>query len=285
LAFSASCFRETLHISSGFVPATPRRAPHRGRIRVLNVAQGKGGDDLTRSDERNQMRSTAMMKRTLIAATAMVLGASAAHAGENTLTKEEGAGMLGGAAVGAIVGGPFGAAVGLMFGGILGDSIGVANRANLYAHELEQELAAARAELAKASERSGGDQMLDALAERLHADVLFRTGAAELDVETASKIGELGALLAMHPQLSIELHGFADPRGDSEANLVLSMKRASAVRDALLNGGASPEQIRLSAHGEDLSTATEGDLEAYAWERRVSLAIRPNATTQVAQSR
>ena len=52
--------------------------------------------------------------------------------------------------------------------------------------------------------------------------------------------------------------------------------------------GVAPEQIRLAAHGEDLTTAAENDVEAYAWERRVSLAIRPVTTasqTAVAQSR
>ena len=63
------------------------------------------------------------------------------------------------------------------------------------------------------------------------------------------------------------------------------MLRASAVRDALINGGASPEQIRISAHGEDLTTAPKDDLEAYAWERRVSISIRPTSAAAVAQSR
>ena len=51
-------------------------------------------------------------------------------------------------------------------------------------------------------------------------------------------------MLAAHPQLEIQLHGFADPRGKSEKNLELSLRRASAVRDALINGGAAPEQIQ-----------------------------------------
>ena len=63
------------------------------------------------------------------------------------------------------------------------------------------------------------------------------------------------------------------------------MARASAVRDALISGGASPEQIRISAHGEDLTTAPKDDLEAYAWERRVSISIRPTSPAAVAQSR
>lgn len=127
--------------------------------------------------------------------------------------------------------------------------------------------------------------MLDALAQKLHADVLFRTADAELDSATSTKLEELGKLLAAHSQLEVQLHGFADPRGKSDENLKLSLERADAVREALIKGGASPEQIRISAHGEDLTTSPKGDLEAYAWERRVSLAIRPATTTAVAQSR
>ncbi|WP_129775571.1 OmpA family protein [Peristeroidobacter soli] len=233
-----------------------------------------------------------MFKKVLVTAVALAMSASAAHAGEkNKLTKEEGVGMFSGAAAGAIVGGPIGAAVGFMVGGILGDSVGTTNRAQLHAKQmeeqsqkLEQELINTRIALAKASERTGGDEMLDALAERLHADVLFRTNDANMDADVVGKLEDLGKLLALHGQLEVQLHGFADPRGKSEKNLELSLERANAVREALIRGGAAPEQIQLSAHGSDLTTAPKGDLEAYAWERRVSLSIRPTATTAVARS-
>jgi outer membrane protein OmpA-like peptidoglycan-associated protein len=226
-----------------------------------------------------------MFKKTLIAAVALAVSAGAAHAGDkNELTKEEGVGMLGGATAGAIVGGPIGAVVGLMFGGILGDSIGTTARAEQHAKQLEQELIDTRVALANASERTGGDEMLDALAQRLHADVLFRTGGSELDADVAGKLEELGKLLAVHTQLEVELHGFADPRGKAEGNLELSLQRANAVREALIRGGATPEKIRLAAHGEDLTTAAKGDMEAYAWERRVSLSIRPTTTSAVARA-
>ncbi len=233
-----------------------------------------------------------MFKKVLVTAVALAMSAGAAHAGEkNKFTKEEGVGMFSGAAAGAIVGGPIGAAVGFMFGGILGDSVGTANRAQLHAKQmeeqsqkLEQELIDTRIALAKASERTGGDEMLDALAERLHADVLFRTNDAKMDADVVSKLADLGKLLALHGQLEVQLHGFADPRGNSEKNLELSLERANAVREALIRGGASPEQIQLSAHGSDLTTAPKGDLEAYAWERRVSLSIRPTATPAVARN-
>lgn len=234
-----------------------------------------------------------MFKKALITAVALAVSAGAAHAGDkkNQFTKQEGVGMLTGVTAGAIVGGPIGAAVGFMFGGILGDSIGTASQAQLHARQmeeqsrqLEQELVDTRIALAKASERTGGDEMLDALAERLHADVLFRTNDAKMDADVVSKLEDLGKLLALHGQLEVQLHGFADPRGSSEKNIELSLERANAVREALIRGGASAEQIQLSAHGSDLTTAPKGDLEAYAWERRVSLSIRPTATSSVARN-
>jgi outer membrane protein OmpA-like peptidoglycan-associated protein len=176
-----------------------------------------------------------------------------------------------------------------MIGGTVGDSIGTHKRAEkeavVRADQLQQELVDTRIALAKASERTGGDEMLDALAARLHSDVMFRTGTSELDGDTQQKIADLGQLLGSHPQLEIQLHGFADPRGKSETNLELSLARADAVREALVSGGAAPEQIRVSAHGEDLTTAPKDDLEAYAWERRVSISIRPTSPAAVAQSR
>src|SRR5690606_31486830 len=105
--------------------------------------------------------------------------------------------------------------------------------------------------------RAGNDAMLTALAERLHADVMFRTGSADVDQEVVAKLTEIGRLLASHQQLEVQLHGFADPRGPSEENLKLSALRAEAVRAALIDGGADPAQIAISAHGEDLTTAAK----------------------------
>ncbi|HKE94821.1 MAG TPA: OmpA family protein [Povalibacter sp.] len=229
-----------------------------------------------------------MFKKALIGAVAIALTSGVASAGENKFTKEEGVGMGSGVAVGAILGGPVGAFVGAMVGGILGDNIGTAKRAELHAKQLEQELTDTRTALAKASEQTGGDPMLDQLAERLYADVMFRTGSDEVDAQIAVKLEDLGKLLAEHSQLRIKLDGFADPRGTPEQNLELSQRRADAVREALIRGGATPQQIQLSAHGEDLTTAAKDDMEAYAWERRVSVAIRPVTTEQdstVAQAR
>ena len=226
-----------------------------------------------------------MFKKALIGAVALALSANAANAGENKFTKEEGTGMFTGAAAGALVGGPIGAVVGLFVGGILGDSVGTASRADQRAQVLEDELFETRTALLQLSQKAGEDQMLSALTERLQGDVMFRTGSSELDEQVITKLADIGKVLAEHEKLEVQLHGFADPRGNSEENLKLSALRAEAVREALISGGADPAQIALSAHGEDLTTAAKDDVEAYAWERRVSLAIRPLGDASVAQSR
>jgi outer membrane protein OmpA-like peptidoglycan-associated protein len=228
-----------------------------------------------------------MIKRTLLAAIALTLTAGATHADSSKLSKQEGAGMLTGAAAGAVVGGPVGAFIGMMIGGIIGDTVGEAKDAELRAQAVEEELLQTRRELATASrqsnEPSSEDAMFAALAERMHADVLFRTGSVVLDVPTQMQLAELGKVLSAHPSLSIQLHGFADPRGKKQQNQELSLQRAEMVRSALVFGGAGPEQVQVLAHGEKLATATKNDLEAYAWERRVSLVIQPSTTSQVAQ--
>src|ERR1044072_3637384 len=143
-----------------------------------------------------------MFKKVLIGAVAVALSSGAAYAGDNKFTKEEGTGLATGAVAGASVGGPVGAMIGLMIGGTVGDSIGTHKRAEkdavVRADQLQQELVDTRIALAKASERTGGDEMLDALAARLHSDVMFRTGTSELDGDTQKKIADLGQLLGPH---------------------------------------------------------------------------------------
>jgi outer membrane protein OmpA-like peptidoglycan-associated protein len=229
-----------------------------------------------------------MIKRTLMAAIAMTLCAGAVQADDTKLSKSEGTGMLTGAAAGAVVGGPVGAFVGMLIGGIIGDSVGNAKNAELRAQNIEAELLQTRRELAAASRQThepSTDVMFAALAERMHADVLFRTASVVLDVPTQMQLAELGKVLSAHPSLSIQLHGFADPRGKKQQNQELSLQRAEMVRSALVFGGAAPEQVQVLAHGEKLATAVKNDLEAYAWERRVSLVIQPNTSSQVAQTR
>jgi len=222
-----------------------------------------------------------------------VAGASANANDTNTkqsASKEVKIGMSSGAVTGALIGGPFGAGVGFIVGAIAGSHAEKVRATSKKARMLEGELAdaqdqlkAAQMALAKAAEKAGDDAMLSQLAERLRTDVLFRTGSAEIDGDSQSKLTDLASVLAKYPDLTIEVDGYADPRGQAGENMELSQQRASAVRSALIVGGANPDNIRVSAHGETLSTAAKDDLDAYAWERRVSLSVTSGPDSKVAQ--
>jgi outer membrane protein OmpA-like peptidoglycan-associated protein len=245
--------------------------------------------------------STHNLPKAIAAAVAIALASASvstsAQAGEVAKkqgpSKEQKIGMASGTVAGALVGGPFGAGVGFIIGTIAGVHAekvrATAKKANSLEGELtgvQQELSAAQIALSAVAQKSGADPqdpMIAQLAQRLRADVMFRTASAELDANAVSKLGELAIVLASYPNLSIEIDGYADPRGKADGNLELSQQRASAVRAALIVGGAKPESIRITAHGEQLSTAAKGDVEAYSWERRVSLSVVPTQV-QVAQA-
>jgi outer membrane protein OmpA-like peptidoglycan-associated protein len=116
----------------------------------------------------------------------------------------------------------------------------------------------------------------------LQGDVLFRTGSAEIDGETAHDIGVIAGVLAKSPALTVRLDGYADPRGGDELNLKLSQARADAVRDLLLAAGVPEQALEVNAYGKSQSTAQDDD--GYAFERRVRLTLQAAPAAPLAQA-
>lgn len=200
--------------------------------------------------------------------------------------KEEKIGVGSGMALGAAAGGPVGAILGAAFGGWLGDKFHRERRDKLEIAERyeeasaeadsfealfkgrEQELAALRSDW-NAEQRT----YRDALERALEVQVYFRTDETEPDEGARERLMRLASLIASMDELAVVLDGHADARGDDEYNEQLSARRAAAVRDVLIAGGVPAERIEANAEGERQSTAAEGDLDAFALERRVNLSI------------
>ena len=207
--------------------------------------------------------------------------------------RNETGGKLGvgsGAAIGAVVAGPAGAIIGAGVGGFLGDRLQLAasvddleaslGRSRVEAEDLRLALDADREQLqrmrhdrARLDQRIAELEQRESLAEGLRFAVLFRTGSSQLDADAAARIERLAALLEHDPDLRVRLDGYADPRGDDGFNMSLSEERAAAVREALLERGIAPARIEVQAHGRSLSVAPDGDVDAYALERRVSISL------------
>ena len=119
--------------------------------------------------------------------------------------------------------------------------------------------------------------------EQLKLDMLFKTGESTLTRRGRERLTLLAEFLLEHSDLTVQIAGFADPRGSAQANLALSRARAEQVASALESFGVADQRLQVVAHGEAHSLAPEGDLEAYAFERRVRIELlREGSGPQVA---
>lgn len=118
--------------------------------------------------------------------------------------------------------------------------------------------------------------------ERLEFSVRFATGTDELSEQDKQRVQALATYLKDNPELSIRLDGHADPRGTDEYNNLLSQERARGVAKIFEDHGIQHERIQWFAHGSSLSSAYNGDLEAYAMERKVDIEIYAGQDRDVA---
>jgi outer membrane protein OmpA-like peptidoglycan-associated protein len=244
-----------------------------------------------------------------------VSAAALADTPQKALPPQEPAGFIAGGVIGGLALGPIGAVIGAGLGTWLGARVhraGDAAKAEAQVAALKSDNAqlsstAASLESAKSdleetnraltarldqlahSVEAANEAKDDAAREQaaqvldgLQGDVLFRTGSADIPMETAHEIETLAAVLAKSPALTVRLDGYADPRGSAEANLKLSQARADAVRDLLLAAGVPEQALEVNAYGNSQSIAQDRD--GYALERRVRLTLQAAEPAPVAQA-
>lgn len=207
-----------------------------------------------------------------------------AMAGQLSTGLKQGAVFSTSAILGAAAGGPAGLMLGALGGAYLGGQIEKADQSELTQQqlaekemqvaELQYQLAQADKELARSDEKLG--ELSQIALDNLEFQVLFHTGADELNPRAQDKVVSLATFLNKHPQLAIRLSGYADPRGTDEYNNVLADQRAQAVEKALVDLGVAAERIERRSYGADRSVAAKGDYEAYAMERRVDIEVFNN---------
>lgn len=237
----------------------------------------------------------ALCSLTLLSATAPVFADDSQElVSDKEKLRHETTGVLGGAVIGGLVGGPFGAVLTAGFGAWVSDLTIAKKENSLMAASMadqREELLALQAEYralearyqvasrdvqaarirnasfeAQAREQSAccGDSELS-----LH----FKTGSADIEPLYDSKLNEFAALVKKLPEAVIEITGHADRRGEVASNLALSQRRIQAVEKRLRNLGVRSRGIQTSAFGESRPVSTTDNFENNFFDRRVVVKV------------
>jgi outer membrane protein OmpA-like peptidoglycan-associated protein len=217
-------------------------------------------------------------------------------------SRQETVGVFTGLAVGAAAGGPIGAMVGMVAGAWLGDRYHRQSAANHALAARDHDLAASlgrseeerrglagRLDLATQSlaatraQRAELDRTVQ-LSDDIETEVAFRTADASINSLQLPALRKIGALAAaLPPGAKVRIDGYADPRGPATLNDDLSLQRAEAVALALEQAGCPQDKLLIEAHGASQSRSPRGDLDGYAFDRRVTVQLEGAAVAQSAR--
>ncbi len=208
-----------------------------------------------------------------------------AHAQEHpAASKQENIGVVTGLSVGAVAGGPFGAVVGAAAGAWLGDryhkqSTRTAalstdlSKSETERSDLTRNVAELHGSLTLAEGKAARLDQTVSRTDRLETDVGFRTNDASINTSAMPPLLKIGALAASMPDVTVHVEGYADPRGSKTYNQELSLQRAEAVAAVLTQAGITPDRLIVEGHGKSDASSEEGDLDGYAFDRRVTVRI------------
>ena len=81
-------------------------------------------------------------------------------------------------------------------------------------------------------------------------NIYYAFDKSEILPESTDELNNLYQVLIANPEINIELAAHTDSRGDDQYNLNLSIKRAKAVADFLVNAGIDSQRITSKGMGE-----------------------------------
>lgn len=172
-----------------------------------------------------------------------------------------------GAAAGAVIGNQSGnnrtgAVAGAVIGGAIGAAIG--RRMDQQEKELRQ------IEGVEVSRPSEGE-----IEVRLTSDILFDFNSAALRSASKATLRELATTFQRYSDINyIEVDGHTDSVGSDDFNLDLSKRRASSVRDYLVDQGVASRHIVARGFGESQPKSTNETAEGRQLNRRVEISIK-----------
>jgi outer membrane protein OmpA-like peptidoglycan-associated protein len=117
----------------------------------------------------------------------------------------------------------------------------------------------------------------DILAVTFKSDVLFDVGSSALKAGAYQEINRVAQVLIQYPETRIRVAGHTDSDGSEAFNQDLSLRRAEAVRNALVQQGVAAARISTIGFGESQPIADNSTAAGKQLNRRVVITIEPNA--------
>jgi outer membrane protein OmpA-like peptidoglycan-associated protein len=110
--------------------------------------------------------------------------------------------------------------------------------------------------------------------EVIHADVYFDFKSTRLSAGAVRLLQEKAALLEHASAWALLVQGYADRQGPAEYNRTLAQRRATAVKQFLVELGVPEPSIKVVTIGQEGSLCDEPSWECQQLNRRVHLEIR-----------
>ncbi|MGV6809587.1 MAG: OmpA family protein, partial [bacterium] len=103
--------------------------------------------------------------------------------------------------------------------------------------------------------------------------VNFEKGSATLTAVSLPILEQTLTVLKNVPEITLEVGGYTDSKGNEQSNLQLSQRRAEAVQQYFLAQGLSANHVLAKGYGEAQAIADNNTAEGRAKNRRVELKV------------
>ena len=109
----------------------------------------------------------------------------------------------------------------------------------------------------------------DGCQEIVNLHVNFETNSHKIDTKSDVNVEAFAAFMKLNPEYTAEIIGYTDNVGKAAKNLVLSQKRANAVKTALVNQGVEASRIKTSGMGQADPVASNKTAKGRLENRRI----------------
>lgn len=216
------------------------------------------------------------MKKFIVTLSAISLSMAGLSGCANMNETQRDTGM--GAAIGAVAGGLIGAATAggnkgksAATGAAVGAALG-AGGGYLWSQNMQKQRA--EMEQATAGTGIGISQTTDnQLKVDIPADVSFDVGRYAIKPNMRPVLDRLAGTLNQHPVTTVTIIGHTDSTGSDAVNDPLSINRASATRDYLVQRGVAAQRIAVDGRGSRQPVADNSTASGRAMNRRVEIFI------------